>query len=161
MGAPFPVSESSVALVNRRDATLGLTSLVVSGKLPMSFSAVPPTRSTPMRITCFIRYQIDPFQKEAFREYAENWGRIIPRCGGHLVGYFLPDEGTNDVAWGLIAFDSLASYEAYRKRLKLDPEAQKNFSMAQSKRLIVREERNFVEIVNGTFEEPATLAALR
>ena len=108
-----------------------------------------------MRITCFIRYQIDPFQKEAFREYAENWGRIIPRCGGHLVGYFLPDEGTNDVAWGLIAFDSLASYEAYRKRLKLDPEALKNFSMAQSKRLIVREERSFVEIVNGTFEEPA------
>ena len=67
-----------------------------------------------MTITCFIRYQIDPFQKDEFRKYAENWGRIIPRCGGHLIGYFLPHEGTNDVAWGLIAFDSLASYEAYR-----------------------------------------------
>jgi hypothetical protein len=46
-------------------------------------------------ITCFIRYEIDPFQREAFREYAENWGRIIPRCGGRLLGYFLPHEGTN------------------------------------------------------------------
>jgi hypothetical protein len=48
-----------------------------------------------MGITCFIRYQIDPFQRAAFETYAENWGRIIPRCGGHLVGYFLPHEGTN------------------------------------------------------------------
>ena len=56
-----------------------------------------------MTITCFIRYQIDPFQREAFRRYAENWGRIIPRCGGHLLGYFLPHEGTNDEAWGLVA----------------------------------------------------------
>src|SRR5271155_4194705 len=68
-------------------------------------------RGMPMRITCVIRYEIDPFQREGFKKYAENWGRIIPRCGGHLVGYFLPYEGTNDVAWGVIAFDSLASYE--------------------------------------------------
>ena len=74
-----------------------------------------------MRICVFIRYQIDPFQRDAFREYADNWARIIPRCGGDLVGYFLPHEGTNDVAWGLIAFDSLAAYEAYRARLKADP----------------------------------------
>jgi hypothetical protein len=104
-----------------------------------------------MAITCIIRYQIDPFQREGFKQYAENWGRIIPRCGGHLIGYFLPYEGTNDVAWGLIAFESLASYEAYRARLKSDPEARDNFSMAQSKRLILREERNFVEVVAGTF----------
>ena len=76
-----------------------------------------------MKITRFIRYQIDPFQREAFKQYAENWGRIIPRCGGHLVGYFLPHEGTNNVAWDLIAFDSLAAYEAYRARLRSEPEA--------------------------------------
>lgn len=104
-----------------------------------------------MKITCFIRYQIDPFQREEFKKYAENWGRIIPRCGGHLIGYFLPHEGTNDVAWGLIAFDSLAAYERYRACLKLDKEALENFAMAQSKRFILREERNFVEIVEGTF----------
>ena len=109
-----------------------------------------------MRITCFIRYQIDPFQKDAFKQYAENWARIIPRCGGHLVGYFLPYEGTNDVAWGLIAFDSLAAYERYRARLKSDRDARENFEMAQSKRLILREERNFVEVVERTFELPST-----
>ncbi len=112
-----------------------------------------------MTILCVIRYQIDPLQKDAFKRYAENWGRIIPRCGGHLVGYFLPYEGTNDVAWGLIAFDSLASYERYKARLKSDPEALENFAAAQSKRIILREERNFVELVEGTFNLPSHLAA--
>jgi len=102
-------------------------------------------------ITCFIRYQIDPFQRDAFREYAENWGRIIPRCGGHLLGYFLPHEGSNDIAWGLIAFDSLTSYEAYRTRLKTDAEGRANFNMAQQKRFILREERSFLENVESTF----------
>jgi hypothetical protein len=108
-------------------------------------------------ITCVIRYQIDPFQRNEFKAYAENWGRIIPRCGGHLVGYFLPHEGTNDVAWGLIAFNSLADYEAYRARLKSDPEARENFAMAQRQRIILREERNFVEVVDGTFGLPSAL----
>ena len=112
-----------------------------------------------MKITCFIRYQIDPFQRDAFKKYAENWGRIIPRCGGHLVGYFLPHEGTNDVAWALIAFDSLASYEAYRTRLKRDSEGRENFAVSQAKRFILREERNFVEVVDGTFGIPAALPA--
>jgi NIPSNAP len=111
-----------------------------------------------MTITCFIRYEIDPFQRDAFKEYAANWGRIIPRCGGHLVGYFLPHEGTNTVAWGLIAFDSLGSYEAYRARLKEDPESRANFALAQGKRFILREERTFVEVVDGTFGVPATRA---
>lgn len=105
-------------------------------------------------ITCIIRYQIDPFQSDEFKTYAENWGRIIPRCGGHLVGYFLPHEGTNDVAWGLIAFDSLAAYETYRARLRSDSEALANFALAQSKRIILREERNFVQVVEGTFALP-------
>lgn len=111
-----------------------------------------------MTITCFIRYHIDPFQRDEFKRYAENWGRIIPRCGGQLVGYFLPHEGTNDVAWGLIAFDSLAAYEAYRARLKTDQEARENFAMAQSQRLVLREERTFLEVVDGTFGLPSTFA---
>jgi hypothetical protein len=102
-----------------------------------------------MKITCVIRYQIDPFQREAFREYAEAWGRIIPRCGGELLGYFMPHEGTNDVAWGLIAFDSLAAYEAYRARLKLDPEGARNFAFAAERRFVLREERTFTEAVDG------------
>lgn len=110
-----------------------------------------------MTITCFIRYQIDPFQRDEFTQYAEKWGRIIPRCGGHLVGYFLPYEGTNDVAWGLISFESLAAYEAYRARLKSDKESLENFAMAQAKRIILREERSFVAVVDGTYNLPSAL----
>jgi hypothetical protein len=118
----------------------------------------PRRKEETLTIVCVIRYQIDPFQRDAFKEYAENWGRIIPRCGGHLVGYFLPYEGTNDVGWGLIAFESLAAYEAYKARLKTDADARANFALAHSKRFILREERNFVEVVDGTFEIPSTLA---
>ena len=96
-------------------------------------------------VTCFIRYEIDPFQRDAFREYAQNWLRIIPRCGGDLLGYFLPHEGTNNVAWGLIAFECLAAYETYRARLKADPEGRANFALARQNRLILREERTFLE----------------
>ena len=111
-----------------------------------------------MAITCFIRYQIDPFQRDAFKQYADNWGRIIPRCGGDLIGYFLPHEGTNDVAWGLIAFDSLAAYEAYRAKIKSDPEGRANFAFAQERRLILREERSFLEVVATTFRIAASSA---
>ena len=109
-----------------------------------------------MKITCLIRYQIDPFQRDAFREYAERWGRIIPRCGGHLLGYFLPHEGSIDIAWGLIAFHNLAAYEAYRAQLKADADGRANFAFAQEKRFILREERTFTEVVEGTFHIPAT-----
>ena len=100
-----------------------------------------------MSIVCFIRYEIDPFQRDAFAQYAGNWSRIIPRCGGDLIGYFLPKEGTNNVAWALIGFDSLASYETYRARLRADPDGMANFGFAESNRLILREERTFLEPV--------------
>ena len=107
-----------------------------------------------MTITCFIRYQIDPQQRDAFSRYAQNWGRIIPRCGGNLIGYFLPHEGSNDIAWGLIGFDSLAAYERYRAMLKADEEGRANFEMAQAQRFILREERSWLEDVVGTREQP-------
>ena len=103
-----------------------------------------------MTVTCFIRYRIDPFQRDAFRHYAEAWGRIIPRCGGELIGYFLPHEGSNDVAWGLIGFDDLAAYERYRAALKADAEGRTNFEYARSLRLILREERTWLEDVDAT-----------
>jgi len=102
-----------------------------------------------MAVTVFIRYQIDPFQREDFRRYAQEWLRIIPRCGGNLLGYFLPHEGTNDIAWGVIGFESLAAYEAYRARLKTDSEGKANLAVAQSKRFILREERTFLETVEA------------
>lgn len=149
--------ESPVRRVNRRDAIGASVSIVALSALDLYARVGPPTASLSMTITCFIRYQIDPFQLDDFRRYAQNWGRIIPRCGGHLVGYFLPKEGTNDIGWGLIGFDSLAAYERYRARLRTDQEARENFLMAQNKRLILREERTFVEIVDGTFDLPSSL----
>jgi NIPSNAP len=144
--------------MNRREAMLLLEGIAPALVLTSSETrAEANVRRTKPMITCFIRYQIDPFQIEEFKNYAENWARIIPRCGGHLVGYFLPHEGSNDVAWGLIAFDSLASYETYRARLRSDKESRENFAMAQSKRIILREERTFVELVSGTFDLPSTL----
>lgn len=103
-----------------------------------------------------IRYQIDPQQRAAFQAYAETWGRAIPSCGGCLVGYFLPSEGTNDIGWRLIAFESLAAYERYRARIKAEPESLRNLAEVNAKRVILREERNFVEIVPNTFEVAAT-----
>ncbi|RSL15309.1 NIPSNAP protein [Edaphobacter aggregans] len=143
--------------INRREAISALAAVFASTKLVYAPQTAVPTERSSMKITCFIRYQIDPFQRDEFQKYAENWARIIPRCGGHLIGYFLPHEGTNDIAWGLIAFDTLAAYETYRARLRSDPEARANFLMAQTKRLILREERTFLEIVEGTFSLPSTL----
>lgn len=100
-----------------------------------------------MTITVFIRYRIDPFQRDAFEAYARRWLDIIPTCGGRVDGYWMPHEGTNDIAFGLISFDSLAAYEAYRARLKADPAGAANFRMAEDKRFIVAEERTFLRRV--------------
>lgn len=97
-----------------------------------------------MPITVFIRYQIDPFEADAFETYARRWLTIIPKCGGDLIGYWAPHEGTNTIAFGLISFDSLAAYEAYRARLKVDPDAVANFRFAEEQRCILAEERTFL-----------------
>jgi hypothetical protein len=100
-----------------------------------------------MTVTVFIRYQIDPFQRDAFAAYARRWLDIIPKCGGQVVGYWLPHEGTNNIAFGLISFADLAAYEAYRARLRADPEGLANFRMAEEKRFILGEERSFLRPV--------------
>ncbi|MEO7148430.1 MAG: NIPSNAP family protein [Rhodanobacteraceae bacterium] len=153
--------ETSTTSINRRAFVESLAAIGAALTLGFGRDARATTHDgrKPMTIVFVIRYQIDPYQRDAFKLYAENWGRIIPRCGGHLVGYFLPWQGTNDIGWGLIAFESLADYEKYQTRLREDPEGQKNFELAQNKRFILREERNFVEVVDGTFELPSTLAS--
>ena len=100
-----------------------------------------------MEITVFIRYRLDPFQCDAFEAYARRWLEIIPRCGGHLLGYWMPHEGTNDVAFGLISFESLAAYEAYRARLRADEAGMSNFREAERGRFILGEERTFLRRV--------------
>jgi hypothetical protein len=100
-----------------------------------------------MTMTVFIRYQIDPFKRDAFGAYARRWLTIIPRCGGDLIGYWMPHEGTNNIAHALISFESLAAYETYRTRLRTDPDSVANFRYAEEQRLILAEERTFLRPV--------------
>jgi len=100
-----------------------------------------------MTLTVFIRYQLDPFKRGAFEQYAKRWLRIIPKCGGDLVGYWMPHEGTNNIAYGLISFPSLAAYEAYRARIKADAEGKANFGFAEEEKFILAEERTFLRQV--------------
>jgi hypothetical protein len=102
-----------------------------------------------MTVTCCIRYVIDPFQADAFETYARNWLSVIPACGGRLLGYFVPHEGTNNIALALISFDSLAEYEAYRIRLKAHPAGAANFRLASEHRFILSEERTFLRPVES------------
>jgi hypothetical protein len=127
--------------------------LLAMVRSPMPAQAFTHIRSSPVPITVFIRYQLDPFQRDAFARYADAWSKVIPRCGGDLIGYFLPHEGTNDIAFALISFESLAVYESYRKRLRADPDAMANFDFAQAKRCILREERTFLEGVPSTMHQ--------
>ena len=98
-------------------------------------------------VTVFIRYQIDPFKRDLFEQYSVRWLAIIPRCGGKLIGYFMPHEGTNNIAFGLISFDSLAAYERYRAILRSDDEGRANFAFAQEHQFILAEERSFLREV--------------
>jgi len=100
-----------------------------------------------MPVTVFIRYTLDPFKRAAFEQYAKRWLAIIPKCGGALVGYWMPHEGTNNIAYGLISFENLAAYEAYRARLRADAEGAANFRFAEDERLILGEERTFLRPV--------------
>jgi hypothetical protein len=100
-----------------------------------------------MTITVFIRYRLDPYKRDSFEAYARRWLKIIPQCGGELVGYWVPHEGTDNIAYALISFESLAAYEAYRTRLKADREGAANFEFAQSERFILSEERTFLRQV--------------
>jgi hypothetical protein len=98
-------------------------------------------------ITVFIRYQLDPFKRDAFEAYAKRWLGIIPACGGDLVGYWMPHEGTNNIAFALISFESLGAYEAYRARLRQDKDGIANFQFAEKERFILAEERTFLRRV--------------
>ena len=100
-------------------------------------------------ITCFIRYDIDPFGVEAFETYARNWGQAIPRCGADLIGYFAPHEGSATTAYGVYTVESLAAYEAYRSRLRDDPIGRDNYAFSQRERFIRREDRLFLRLASA------------
>jgi hypothetical protein len=100
-------------------------------------------------ITCFIRYELDPFKTAEFEQYARNWGQAIPRCGAELIGYFAPHEGSSTTAYGVYGIESLAAYEAYRGRLAADPLGRENYAFARRERFIRREERLFLRLASA------------
>jgi len=104
-------------------------------------------------ITCFIRYEIDPFKKTQFQDYARNWGQAIPRCGADLIGYYAPHEGSAATAYGVYNICSLAAYEAYRARLAADPLGRENYEFAQREKFILREDRIFLKIASAPHGE--------
>ena len=104
-------------------------------------------------ITCFIRYEIDPFKGDEFTTYARNWGQAIPRCGADLIGYFGPHEGSKTTAYGIYNIESLAAYEAYRERLVADPLGRENYEFAKRERFILREDRIFLKTLSWPHAE--------
>ena len=104
-------------------------------------------------ITCFIKYEIDPFRQDAFAEYACNWGQAIPRCGADLIGYYGPHEGSATTAYGIYNLPSLAEYEQYKARLRDDPLGQENYAFAAKERFIMREDRIFLKCVSSPHGE--------
>ncbi len=120
-----------------------------AGGLAGAASATAGPSEEKTMIVCCIRYQIDPFKRDLFERYSETWGTVIPRCGGKLIGYFMPHEGTNDIALAMIGFDNLAAYEAYREKLRQDRDGVANFEFAQREKLILREERSFLRAVKS------------
>jgi hypothetical protein len=102
-----------------------------------------------MPITCFIRYEIDPFKIGEFAQYARNWGEVIPRCGADLIGYYAPHEGSRTTAYALYNIENLAAYEAYRVRLAADPDGQANNAFAAKEQFIRREDRIFLRLASA------------
>lgn len=98
-------------------------------------------------ITCCIQYTLDPHALPAFEDYATRWPPIIERCGGKLLGYYLPKEGANNFALAMIDFDSLAAYEQYRAKLAEDPDARRNVADVVAARAILAESRSFLRRV--------------
>ena len=142
--------------VERRTMIAGLMKALTAAAL-MPFARArseenlnnPATRGQIMNVVCQIRYQIDPFKRVQFEEYAKVWLSVIPACGGELLGYFMPHEGTNDVAFAMIGFESLAAYETYRARLRTEPRSIANFTVAEREKFILREERVFLRPVRA------------
>lgn len=100
-------------------------------------------------ITLCICYTIDLHKTADFEQYARRWPEPIRRCGGDLVGYFLPTKfaGPPNVAYALIRFANLTAYEKYREALGKDPDAIANVAAADASRCILVEDRSILQKV--------------
>jgi hypothetical protein len=101
-------------------------------------------------ITVCIRYTIDIHKLEDFERYARDWPEPIQRCGGELVGYFLPTKiaGATNIGYALINFATLAAYEKYREHLLADEAALQNVADADRSGCILLEDRTILRPVS-------------
>ena len=100
-------------------------------------------------ITVCIRYTLNMNKLADFEQYARNWTESIPRCGGVLMGYFLPTKiaGATNIAYALIDFADLSAYQRYREALMSDESAKQNFAFAERSGCIQIEERSILQRV--------------
>lgn len=94
-------------------------------------------------ITCYLRYEIDPFKVKEFETYAKMWIPLVNKLGGTHHGYFLPHESSDHIAIAMFSFPSLAAYEAYRTKAASDPECQKAIAYYRETRCFLKHERSF------------------
>lgn len=94
-------------------------------------------------ITCYLKYEIDPWKLAEFEQYVRMWFPLLKKFGGTHHGYFLPSEGASNIALGLFSFPSMADYEQYREKSLQDPECQAAFRFARETRCFLSYERSF------------------
>ncbi len=98
-------------------------------------------------ITLCIRYTLDHNKLSDFEAYAKAWPETIERCGGKLVGYYLPTKiaGPTNFALALIDFENLAAYQQYREKLSKDAEAVANVARIERSGCILSEDRSILQ----------------
>ena len=94
-------------------------------------------------VTCYLRYEIDPYKLKEFEKYARMWIPLVNKFGGQHNGYFLPSEGASNIALALFTFPSLAKYEQYREDSFNDEACKTAFQYAEDTRCIITYERSF------------------
>jgi hypothetical protein len=97
-------------------------------------------------MTLCIRYTLDAGKLADFEGYARDLQQPVEHCGGKFVAYYLPTKiaGPTNIAFGLIDFPDLASYERYRETLASDPDGIECLSRAEAAGCILNEDRSFV-----------------
>ncbi|MGY3686710.1 NIPSNAP family protein [Vibrio coralliilyticus] len=94
-------------------------------------------------VTCYIRYVINPKKVKEFEEYAKMWIPLVEKFGGQHNGYFLPSEGSSNIALALFTFESLTAYDEYRNKSFQDEACMKAFKFAEETDCVVSYERSF------------------
>jgi NIPSNAP len=101
-------------------------------------------------ITLCIRYELNQNKLRDFEAYARSLPEPIKRCGGDLIGYFLPTKfaGRTDQALALISFPDLAAYQKYREALQKDSKFIASVRCMEDSGCVLCEDRSFLQLVS-------------